>query len=139
MSERRTTGRRQARALTPWHDAVRSADIARVKALLESGANVNALDERGQTALMNAVIWGNLELAHVLIQNGADINHTAKLHLTALFLAVIRKRPDFVKVLVEAGADTRIKGSTDQYDCTPLEYAQRHGYADSIQILQKAA
>ncbi len=138
MGARRTTGRRQSRALTPWHDAVRSADIARVKALLASGANVNALDERGQTALINAVIWGNVEIARLLIQRGAELNHTAALRLTALYLAVIRKRPDFVKILVEAGADARIKGSTDQYDCTPLEYAQRYGYAESVEILKKA-
>jgi ankyrin repeat protein len=46
------------------------------------------LDERGQTALMNAVYWENLEIAKLLIEAGADLNHTAKYHLTALFLAI---------------------------------------------------
>ena len=135
MTERSWTGRQQSKPLTPWHEAVRSANLSRVLELLESGSDINALDERGQTALMNAVIWKNLELAELLIKRGADLNRTAKLRLSALYLAVIRNEPIFLKLLLDAGADAALTGSTEQYSCTPQEYAQRHGKKELVEIL----
>lgn len=137
MGERKNSGRRQPNALTPWHEAIRSGDLDKVRVLLQGGANINSLDEHGQTGLMNAVYWGNLELTKLLIQNGAELNHKAKLNLTALFLAVIGGRTSFVQALIEAGARADIKGSAGQYYCTPLEYAQQNGDSDIVRILQK--
>jgi ankyrin repeat protein len=105
--------------------------------MLEAGADIDSLDEHGQTALMNAVHWGNLEMAKLLVQHGAELDHTAKLRLTALYLAVIGNRPECVRLLVDARADTQIKGSTWQFDRTPLEYAQHYKYEAIVQILQQ--
>lgn len=117
---------------------MRSGDVNRVRKELDEGANINALDEHGQTALMNAVYWGNHEIAKFLIERGAELNHTAKLRLTALYLAVIGNRPVLVQVLVDAGADTKLKGSAGEFSCTPLEYAQLKGNESIVQILRKA-
>jgi ankyrin repeat protein len=94
-----------------WKEAQKSGDLNRVAALLDAGADINSLDEHGQSALMNAVYSGNIELAKLLVQRGADLNHTAKYRLTALMLAVINNRPEIVRVLVDAGADMQIKGT----------------------------
>ncbi len=138
MTERIDSYPKQSRALTAWHEAVRSGDVDRVRILLDAGADVNTLDEHGQTALMNAVYWGNLDIARLLIENGAELNHTAKYHLTALFLAVIANRPQLLQLLVDAGAERNIRGSKGQFNLTPLEYARQHGNAEIIRILEQA-
>lgn len=138
MTERNNPVRRQATAKTPWHEAIRSGDPEKVRRLLQEGADIDALDEHGQTGLMNAVYWGNLELTALLIRHGADLDRKAKLNLTALYLAVIGGRTAFVRALVKAGAATDIKGSTAQYDRTPLEYARQLGSPDIVRILEDA-
>lgn len=137
MAERANANRKQPRGLTTWHEAVRSGDVDRVRAALHAGADIDALDEHGQTALMNAVYWGNFDIARLLIEASAKLNHTAKLHLTALFLAVIGNRPQFVQLLVDAGADRNIRGSKGQFNATPLEYARKQGYLEIARILER--
>ena len=48
-----------------------TADIA--AALIEFGANVNAQDKRGTTALMNAAYFGRIDVLRVLLDCGADV------------------------------------------------------------------
>ena len=55
--------------------AARTGSVEAVKALLASGANVNAKEtSRGQTALMWAVAQRHPDVVRALIENGADIN-----------------------------------------------------------------
>lgn len=98
--------------MTPdWKNAVRTDDIARLQALLADDADINALDEHGQTGLMIAARDGKTAAVRWLIEHGADLNHTAKYHLSALMLAVINGRDAIVGILVDAGADRSIQGS----------------------------
>jgi len=122
-----------------WREATKAGDLHRVCALLDQGVNVNALDEHGQTALMNAVHRGDLELTQLLIQRGADLNHAAKYRLTALMLAVVSNRAELVRLLVQAGADMTIKGSKGSFERTLLECAQENGQADIASILRDGA
>jgi len=119
-----------------WLDATNRGDLVQVRALLDAGADIDALDRHGQTALMNAAHRGDAELVQVLVDRGAGLNHTAKHRLTALMLAVIADRADVVRVLVSAGADRTIQGSTGQFACTPLEYAQQHGKEHLVDMLR---
>ena len=43
-------------------------------AMIQNGADVNAVDEDKQTALHIAACKGHVDVAKVLIQNGADVN-----------------------------------------------------------------
>jgi ankyrin repeat protein len=98
--------------MTPeWKAAVRSGEIVRLQALLDSGGDIDARDEHGQTALMVAARDGQTAAVRWLVAHGADLNHTAKYHLSALMLAVINGRDAIVGILVEAGADRSIQGS----------------------------
>ena len=94
-----------------WKAAVESADLAAIDAQLASGADINARDEHGQTALMNAARAGQTSVVRLLAERGADLNHHAKYGLTALMLAVIRRHTEVVRVLVEAGADLTAAGT----------------------------
>ena len=119
-----------------WRDATNAGDLNRVCALLDGGADVNALDEHGQTALMNAAHRGDADLVQILIQRGAKLNNTAKYRLTALMLAVINNHAEVVRLLVNAGADKEIKGSKGHFERTPLQYAEENGKPDLVTILR---
>jgi len=94
-----------------WERAVLAADHETVRALLHSGADVNARDRFGQTALMLAAHHGHAALVGLLIEHGADLNVRAKYGLSALMLSVIAGHTEIARQLVRAGADRTLKGS----------------------------
>ena len=98
--------------MTPeWKTAVKTGDIAALDGLFASGADIDARDEHGQTALMIAARDGHTPVVRWLIAHGAELNHTAKFNLSALMLAVINGRDAIVGLLADAGADRTIQGA----------------------------
>ena len=61
----------------PLHSAVASGSTETVQALLKGGADVNAAQHGGWTALQAAAKHNNLEMARVLLAAGADDGHGA--------------------------------------------------------------
>lgn len=108
-----------------WKAAARAGNVEAMEQLLEKGADIDALDEHGQTALMLAAMQGHTAVARFLIARSARLDHTAKFHLTALMLAVIGGRADIVRALVEAGADLTVRGTGAPgfHDKTALDLA----------------
>ncbi len=94
-----------------WEHAVTRGDIEAARRLLRAGADINARDRHGQTALMLAAHHGHRELVEMLIEHGADLNITAKYHLSALMLSVMAGHTGIVRRLARAGADLGIRGS----------------------------
>ena len=94
-----------------WRAAVKAGDVHALELLLDAGSDVDAKDEHGQTALMNAARDGQTPVVRLLVSRGADLNHTAKFNLSAIMLAVINGRDAIVGVLADAGADLTIKGT----------------------------
>jgi ankyrin repeat protein len=124
-----------------WQEATNSGDAERVGSLLDAGADINALDRHGQTALMSAAHKGHSEVVRLLARRGANLNHAAKYRLTATMLAVIADYPDVVRVLVDAGADLTLRGSPNTapiYDKTALEMAVQMKRQQCAEILQSA-
>jgi ankyrin repeat protein len=119
-----------------WFEATKGGNLERVQKLITEGADINALDRHGQTALMNATMHGNIEVVRVLLEHGAELNNTAKYNLTALMLAVINQHREIVQLLVHAGADTQLGGSYGQFACTPIEYADRSALHEISDILR---
>ena len=85
--------------------AVECRSIEAAKVLLELGANVDASDQHGSTALYNAVVSNNLDMLRLLISHGAD-PQAANVHMGApLTLAIQYGRTECAVLLLEAGAD----------------------------------
>jgi uncharacterized protein len=78
-----------------------------ITALIKNGADVNARDEQGVTALMYAAENNqNLEVAKALISAGADVNARGEKGVTALMEAAKKNtNPKVIKTLIENGAE----------------------------------
>jgi ankyrin repeat protein len=75
-----------------------------VRSLVSSpGAEVNAVDERGSTPLLEAARYGHEDITRVLIAAGADVKAKDKDGKTALMLAVQGDHDEVVRVLKQAG------------------------------------
>ena len=59
-------------------DAIASNNIQEVKRLVESGVDVNSVDEFGFSVLVNALAEQNLPVVDLLIENGGEVFHNAK-------------------------------------------------------------
>ena len=104
-----------------------------VELLLDKGAEVNAANDFGLTALMDATHKQPVATIALLIQRGAETDGRDHLGRTALFFASERGNVAAVRILVEAHADVKARASNGD---TPLSVAQN----DQIQaILRQAA
>ena len=92
------------------HRAAKAGNLDGLKAALAAGADVNARDGRGWTALMHAVNKGYILLVEPLLAAKADMDVRGPDGATALFMAVAHGQTEIIMLLVEAGADVSIKG-----------------------------
>jgi ankyrin repeat protein len=74
--------------LTPLHFAARQGCASCVPVLLDGGADKNAVDQDGISALLMSLINGHYDVAGVLIERGADVNIADRTGRTALYSAV---------------------------------------------------
>jgi ankyrin repeat protein len=75
-----------------------------VQLLLARGAEVNAGDDYGLTALMRASRKGHREIVQALLAKGADVNAKDKEGRTALMWASRRGHREIQEMLIKAGA-----------------------------------
>lgn len=117
----------------PW--AVRTNPEG-VRDLIRSGADINARDSEGRTALHYAALDDNVNLARLLLANGAYYN--VQEHGECgwgwypLHLAIRNECVPMIKLLVESGADVNARRG-DQW--TPLFTAAYHGQPEVIELL----
>jgi ankyrin repeat protein len=81
-------------------------DIKRVESLLARGAEINASNAHGMTALMRAAASGRIRMVRELLEHGADPNAVRNDDFTALMLAAFSGHQEIVRTLVEHGAKT---------------------------------
>ena len=90
--------------------ACRNDNFEFVQMIFDLGAELNAVSEdRGYTAVMDAVWRGNEKITKYLISKGADLNTINKEGQNNLILAVGANRESLVKLLAENGADPDVK------------------------------
>lgn len=76
-----------------------------IKECILNGADVNEIDENGQSALHLAADKGFATCVNVLLEAGADVNAADISGISVLEAAVIGGKIDVIKILVKAGAD----------------------------------
>jgi ankyrin repeat protein len=87
------------------------ADPAAAKILVEIGAEINAQDDQGETALMKATRRKRSGMLMVLLQCGADVNVRSKSGDTALTLAARLRNSSHINALLSAGADVNVRNN----------------------------
>ena len=121
-----------ATADRPLIDAVRSGDVAAVRALLEQEVQVDAPLGDGSTALHWAVHEQRLTLVDLLLEAGADLAVANRHGATVVWLAAENGDAAVLQRLLEAGADpnTSMPGGE-----TVLMTAARGGHLDAVRRL----
>ena len=94
-----------------WEDAVNRGDVQDVRNLLDQGADVDARNRHGQTALMLAAHAGHREVVAVLVAHRANLNTTGKYGLSALMLALVAGHVEVARLLADAGTDLSLRGT----------------------------
>ena len=116
-------------------DAAASGQIGKVLDLISTGADVNAKNKWGETALMLAAQHGRAEAVKILIEAKADMNAKSESGYTALMLAAMNGRTEAVKALIEAKADVSAK---DKGGHTALMFAAEHSHIGIVDLLKSA-
>lgn len=107
---------------TPLVDAARRGEVELVRSMLDDGADVNAAQGDGMTALHASAEGGHVEIARLLIAAGADLDAETRIgHYTPLHLAGRGGHGHVVLALAEAGAD--VSRATSNTGVTPLHLA----------------
>eukprot|EP01094_Clydonella_sp_ATCC50884_P017309 TRINITY_DN298_c0_g1_i2.p1 TRINITY_DN298_c0_g1~~TRINITY_DN298_c0_g1_i2.p1 ORF type:complete len:1206 (+),score=251.06 TRINITY_DN298_c0_g1_i2:519-4136(+) len=101
-----------------------------LRRLIKAGADVNAIDEQGRTAL--SVASGSVEGMRVLVELGAAIDARDNHGCTSLWVAAHKGHTDAVKYLLGCKADMNIAG---ERDLIPLHAAAAHGHMDVLKLL----
>lgn len=109
---------------TPLLIAARRGHLAVMKALLRHGANPDAFNSFGSTALHMGASNGSADVARIWLDNGASVNlaSKSKSRHTALHYAARSGNIDVINLLLKAGADVNASSS----DGTPLQVAVKH-------------
>ena len=87
-------------------DLVKAGDVAPVRELIESGADVNEQDENGWTPLNFAAGKGNMEIVKLLLEKGADVFKVGRDERTPYLIALAAGHVETVKLLREAEKKT---------------------------------
>ena len=126
-----------APADAPVADAAMRGDTARVRALIKQGADVNAAQGDGMTALHWAAARGDATELAMLVYAGARVEAlTRNGNYTPLHLAARGGRAAAVKALLKAGANA--KAITSAGGVTPLHFAAGIGSTESLTALLDA-
>lgn len=114
----------------PVADAAMARNREAVKALLKSGADVNAAQGDGMTALHWAARAGDLELAQMLLYAGANVKATTRLGAyTPLMMAADQGHAPVIAALLAGGADAKAANSLGT---TPLMLASASGNPQAV-------
>lgn len=79
--------------------------------LVEHGANINAQDEMGFSALHGATQERNIEMVSYLLQHGANVNIQDKWGNNPILRIDLATPHELLRILLENGADTNMKNN----------------------------
>ncbi|MDB4331459.1 ankyrin repeat domain-containing protein [bacterium] len=101
----------RSRIDTALWQASATGDKTTVLAEINRGAELDAKNADGLTAMHLAVLYGHREIIDLLISNGASTDHTDPRGNTSLHIAAFLGRWLIVEELLQAGSDARIRNN----------------------------
>lgn len=82
-----------------------------IKLLAQFGANIDAVNPEGRTALQAVAVTQNVECAAILLQRGADMDHLSRNGCTPLMTAISHNKHAVLRVFLSNKYVSRMKGS----------------------------
>lgn len=123
------------RGCTPLGLAAFKGDIARIKALLGKGADINGQDMAGRTALHLAVLNERVDVVRTLLEAGAEVDITdQRFGFRPLHLSARKGNAGVSELLVRYGADLDAQSLRGK---TALHLAVINGHLAVVTILLK--
>ncbi|HTM13214.1 MAG TPA: ankyrin repeat domain-containing protein [Bryobacteraceae bacterium] len=122
----------------PVADAVERGDKQAAASLIKSGADVNAVQSDGATALHWAAYLNDAETTALLLRAGAKVDARNDLGVTPLALAAQQGGAAVIEQLLKAGAKPNDPVNFVDAGETPLMHAARSGSVDAVKVLAKA-
>jgi ankyrin repeat protein len=140
-----------------FFDAIKKGDAAELKKLLKQDPSlVKASDEKGRTAILNAVYAKHKGIAETLIASGAEPNifEAAATGRLARVKELLKQNPDLIhayspdgwtalhlnfnnlqmaKLLIDSGADLNLN-SKNRLNATPLQGAAANNWIDLAKL-----
>jgi hypothetical protein len=113
--------------------AAREGDLAKLKSLLDSGADPNRRDGNGSNPLLEAVAAGQTAAARALLAAGANPNLASSGGRTPLIEAAVGGRVEIARLLIAEGANVNL---AERGAGTPLEAAEREGHPEMAALLR---
>ena len=120
------TQRKAAPRPADLHRLVAAGDVDGLRAALAAGADPNARDGKGWTALMHAADRGYTLLVPPLLDAKAAVNIRAPDGATALFMAGVHGHTQLIVMLMRAGASVSIQGPQGKtaVDAAQMRYGE---------------
>ena len=122
---------------SPVADAAREGNIERVRTLLRDGADVNAAQGDGMSALHWAAERGDVQMVEVLVYAGAELEAATRIGAyRPLHVASRNGQLEAAQALLKAGAN--VHAVSDPAGSTPLHLAALSGNATLVSVLIEA-
>ncbi len=120
-------------------NAVMKGDREKVQELIDAGADVDAQDLYGRTALMVAIDLHQKDIVELLLKHNANVNILDKEGQTPLMFAVSCANDAMVELLLGAGADVTFKDDNGKtaLDIAREEFAKLEEGQNYLKILYK--
>ncbi len=115
-------------------NTAKSGNADQINRLIRQGAQVNAANSSGETALHAAASAGNTATAQALLQQGANINAQTINGWTPLHTAARFGRANVASLLLTRGAQRNALNSDGK---TPLQLARQANQGSTISMLQR--
>ncbi len=136
-------------SVSALHAAIIKNHVGVVLYLLNRGADVERIVNKGKTPLMEAVLCSNSEIVKLLIKYGADINAKTKDKVTPLGLALFfshhhKNGQEIFRTLIQNKADPNIlfaillENGEASGSMRPLDFAVMNGMDEEMELLIKA-
>ncbi|MDZ7755652.1 ankyrin repeat domain-containing protein [Rhodohalobacter sp.] len=113
-------------------EAIQNIDIVSLNVLLAEGADINTVDEKGNTALMLASKIGNPRMVKIILAHSPNLNQQNNMGYTALMVASEQGQVHIIEQLLKQGADTSLKNMDGR---TAAELAIRNGQPNAADLL----
>lgn len=117
------------------HTAATQGDTTVIQQLLVNGADIEARDVQGRTALLRATRANQVGAATLLIEAGADVNAKDNIADSPYLYAGAQGFNDILLLTLAHGADLQ---STNRYGGTALIPAAEKGHPETVKILLDA-